>query len=361
MTYTVGDLAAFIDRIAPFDTAEPWDNVGLLVGSPEAPLTGILVTLDVTPEAVAEAARLGYSALMSHHPVIFNPLKRLAAESVPALCIRNGLSVVSAHTNYDAAPAGVNLALARALGLQNIRPFGPADPGKPFPVLVTFVPRENADALYEALSAAGAGRLDNYSGCGFLAPGEGRFLPEDGAHPFLGKVGTTEHADEVRLEMLVPPENLAAVLAALKVNHPYEEPAYSVFYNHALTEHKVYGMVGELPHAVSAHELALLTESALHTRVCCTDPGHPLQTVAVTGGAGSDFMDDALAAGADAFLTGEVKHHEWFPAKAKGLCLMAGGHYATENIAMPQLRDQLKEEFPELPVTYFASEPTFWA
>ncbi len=360
MTCTVAELVRFMNTLAPFSSAEPWDNVGLLIGSGDEQLTGILVTLDVTPEAVKRAAALHCSAIVSHHPVIFNALKRLPADSVPALCLKNGLTVVSAHTNYDFAPEGVNRALAEALGLRNIRPFGPADPQTPYFSLVTFVPRDSAEAVYEALSKAGAGMLGNYSGCGFLGAGEGRFLPLEGASPAIGRVGTPERVEELRLEMLVAPEALSAVVAALKATHPYEEPAYSVFPNYAVTAHRVYGMMGELPHPHTARELALLTERALSTRVAYTDPEKPLLTVAVTGGAGSDFMGDALAAGADAFLTGEVKHHEWFPARERGLCLLAGGHYATEEPAMPHLTRQLTEAFPGLPVYHFASEPTHW-
>lgn len=361
MTKTIDDLSRAIDSIAPFRSCLSWDNVGLLLGDAEAALTGVLVTLDVTPEAVAEAVRCGANCIVSHHPVIFQPLKCLPAGSVPALCLQNGLSVISAHTNYDFAPQGVNFALATALGLRNIRPFGPEDPARPFLSLVVFVPATHAEQVYAAMSAAGAGRQGNYSGCGFLSPGEGRFLPEEGAHPFLGTIGAPEKAEELRLEMLCSPEALPAVLAAMRSAHPYEEPAYSVLYNHAINQHSVYGMIGDLPHSSSAHELALLAEQTLSTHVCYTEVERPLHTVAVCGGAGADFMGDALAAGADAFLTGEVKHHEWFAARESGLCLMAGGHHATEHIAMPLLAEQVRAAFPEIPVTLFDSCPTQWA
>lgn len=361
MIRTVGDLARLIDGIAPFSSCMDWDNVGVLIGEKTAPLTRVLVTLDVTPDAVAEAVRLGADCIVSHHPVIFHALKSLPADGVPALCLKAGISVISAHTNYDFAPCGINYALAEALGLTGILPFGPEDNTSPYLSLVVFVPATHAEQVYEAMCAAGAGRQGNYSGCAFLAKGEGRFLPEEGANPFLGAVGTPEKAEEVRLEMLCAPDALAAVLAAMKASHPYEEPAYSVLYNHALHQQSVYGMIGRLPHAVSAHELALCVESVLSTRVCYTGIEHPIQTVAVCGGAGSDFMDAAVAAGADAFLTGEVKHHEWFMAQHSGLCLMAAGHHATEHIAMPQLVRQIGEAFPEIPVSLFDSNPICWA
>lgn len=361
MTRTVSDLIRALDALAPFSSCMEWDNVGLLIGDEDAPLTGVLVTLDVTPEAVAQAKRVGASLILSHHPVIFNPLKRLPANSIPALCLREGIAVVSAHTNYDFAPGGVNFALARALDLQEIVPFGPEDREKPYLSVVVFVPSAHIEPVYEAMSAAGAGRLGDYASCGFFGTGEGRFLPLEGAHPFLGAVGTPEKADEIRLEMLCAPQALPAVLAAMKSAHPYEEPAYSILPNHALHQQSVYGMLGQLPHAVSCRELALAAEAALHTHVCFSPVERPIQTVAVCGGAGSDFMREAATAGADAFLTGEVKHHEWFMAKELSLCLLAGGHHATENIAMPQLAEQVKAAFPELLVSLFDSDPILWA
>lgn len=361
MSITVGDIRRVMDTIAPFSSCMEWDNVGLLIGAPESPVSGIVVALDVTRGAIEEAKRRDANCIVSHHPVIFNALKRLSSSSVPALCLQNGISVISAHTNYDFAPKGVNYALASALGLQNIRPFGPRDTARPYLSLVVFVPKSHIEPVYEAMSAAGAGQLGNYSHCGFLSEGEGRFLPQDGAHPFLGSVGAPEKAEEIRLEMICPPEKLSAVVAAMHAAHPYEEPAWSVFENKALLSQTVYGMIGELPQALPCEELALCMETALETHIQYTPVPGLMRTVAVCGGAGAEYFPDAQSAGADAFLTGEVKHHEWFAAADAGLCLMAGGHHATEHIAMPQLAAQLQEAFPALPIALYDSNPVDWA
>lgn len=360
MKYTAKAVYEAIDRAAPFGSCMEWDNVGLLVGTPEAAVNGILVTLDVTPAAVEKALEMRMDCIVSHHPVIFHPLKRLDARGPAGLCLINGITVISAHTNYDFAPRGVNYALAKALGLRNIRPFGRDDRKKPWASLVVYVPVSHAEAVYRAMSEAGAGELGNYSGCAYLNEGEGRFLPQAGAKPFVGTVGAMEKTAEVRLEMLCAPDRLAAVTAAMRAAHPYEEPAYSILQNHAVYEREVYGMLGELPQPLLPQALADLTERTLGTRAQYVPTGREIKTVAVCGGTGSDFMGEAAAAGADAFLTGEVKHHEWFAAAGQGLCLMAAGHHATEHVAMPLLARQLEEALPGVPIEVFNSDPTRW-
>ena len=346
MEYTAGNVYKAIDMLAPFGGCMAWDNVGLLVGEPDSAVTGILVTLDVTPAAVAQALEMRMNCIVSHHPIIFHPLKRISARDAAGLCLANGISVISAHTNYDFAPRGVNCALAQMLGLRNIRPFGPEDKEKSWYSIIVFVPKSHAEAVCRTMSEAGAGRQGNYSGCAYMNDGEGRFLPEAGAHPYLGKVGALEKTEETRLEMLCAPECLDAVIAAMRAAHPYEEPAYSILQNHALHRQEVYGMVGELPRPMRPEELAAMSETPLNTRIQYVPTGREILTVAVCGGAGSDFMGEALAAGAEAFLTGEVKHHEWFMAAEQGLCLMAAGHHATEHPAMPQLAKQLRAALP---------------
>ena len=256
MEYTAGNVYKAIDMLAPFGGCMAWDNVGLLVGEPDSAVTGILVTLDVTPAAVAQALEMRMNCIVSHHPIIFHPLKHISARDAAGLCLANGISVISAHTNYDFAPRGVNCALAQTLGLRNIRPFGPEDKEKPWYSIIVFVPKSHAEAVYRTMSEAGAGRQGNYSGCAYMNDGEGRFLPEAGAHPYLGKVGALEKAEETRLEMLCAPECLDAVIAAMRAAHPYEEPAYSILQNHALHRQEVYGMVGELPRPMRPEELA---------------------------------------------------------------------------------------------------------
>lgn len=354
---TIREAVEYCDFLAPFETAEPWDNAGLLIGDENAPLTGILVTLDVTKDAVREAAETGCSLIVSHHPVIFRPLARLEAESVPACCVRNGLSVVSLHTNLDAAGNGVNRALGEALGLAGLRPFGPAGT-RPSHVLRTSVPAPSAEEVFRALTAAGAGETAGYESAGCFSAVEGRFVPKPGAHPARGRVGQAETVPEILIETLVPPGREDAVLAALRAAHPYEEPNVSLFPNGADRGTAVRGMIGNLPEPLSPESFALLAETALRTRVVYTERVGSVRAVAVTGGAGSEFLGEAAKAGADAFVTGEVKHHEWFLARERNLMLVAAGHYETEQPAMDLLALSLRKAFPELPVRLSAGCPT---
>ena len=158
MEYTAGNVYKAIDMLAPFGGCMAWDNVGLLVGEPDSAVTGILVTLDVTPAAVAQALEMRMNCIVSHHPIIFHPLKRISARDAAGLCLANGISVISAHTNYDFAPRGVNCALAQTLGLRNIRPFGPEDKEKPWYSIIVFVPKSHAEAVYCTMIEGGAGR-----------------------------------------------------------------------------------------------------------------------------------------------------------------------------------------------------------
>ena len=186
MEYTAGNVYKAIDMLAPFGGCMAWDNVGLLVGEPDSAVTGILVTLDVTPAAVAQALEMRMNCIVSHHPIIFHPLKRISARDAAGLCLANGISVISAHTNYDFAPRGVNCALAQTLGLRNIRPFGLEDKEKPWYSIIVFVPKTYAEAVYRTMSEAGAGRQGNYSGCAYM---NDAFLPSNIGDLIVLKVG----------------------------------------------------------------------------------------------------------------------------------------------------------------------------
>lgn len=215
MEYTAGNVYKAIDMLAPFGGCMAWDNVGLLVGEPDSAGHRHSGDAGVTPAAVAQALEMRMNCIVSHHPIIFHPLKRISARDAAGLCLANGISVISAHTNYDFAPRGVNCALAQMLGLRNIRPFGPEDKEKSWYSIIVFVPKSHAEAVYRTMSEAGAGRQGNYSGCAYMNDGEGQLLPEAGP-TLLGKVGALEKTEETRLEMLCAPECLDAVIAAMR-------------------------------------------------------------------------------------------------------------------------------------------------
>ncbi len=346
---TIGEIYDKIDAVAPFDTQMDFDNAGLLIGAADDPVYKALVALDVTNEVAEEAADKGCSLIVSHHPVIFHPLRRIAPGDTVYKLIERKIGVISVHTNYDVAEGGVNTSLAQAVGLTNARPF--KDYRAEYGVkLIVFVPRGQADAVLAAMTGAGAGALGQYCDCAFRSDGVGQFRPLADARPAVGETGELSRVEETRLELLCSKTALPAVLNAMRDAHPYEEPAYDVLENRAVHTALGEGRVGELPEALPPSELARHIKRSLGCAAVRFAPGrHPVKRLAVCGGAGGHLVSEAARV-ADALLTGEVKHHEWLAAREMGLTLLDAGHFATEHVAMEPLRQMLCEAFPGLPV-----------
>jgi dinuclear metal center YbgI/SA1388 family protein len=269
---------------------------------------------------------------------VYHPLKTVRRDdpvgAVVLACARNAVAVACAHTNWDVAPGGINDVLAERLGVHDPRPLRVTH-REPLVKIAVFVPPGHRDAVLDAMAAAGAGAIGDYDRCGFFAAGQGTFRPLPGARPFQGEIGRIETTPEERLEMVVSEALGPAVVAAMKRAHPYEEVAYDVFpLRNTATEHGI-GRVGALAEAVDA-EIFLgrvgdaLAFPALRAGFPMPDGNRPIRTVAVCGGAGVFLMNDARAAGADAFVTSDVRHHEFVEAAARGLLLVDAGHAATE-------------------------------
>ncbi|HEY3283969.1 MAG TPA: Nif3-like dinuclear metal center hexameric protein [Armatimonadota bacterium] len=351
------EVIEFLREFAPENLAEPWDKVGLHAGDPDREISGVLVCLDVTLDTVQQAVEVGAGLVVSHHPLLFHPAATLREDQPEGklLCAvtRAGLSVYCAHTNLDATAGGVNDCLATALELRDTRPLEP----QPEPVLklAVFTPPGYVERLLQAMSGAGAGQLGAYSHCSFQFPGIGTYLPMAGAEPFVGEVGRLERAEEVRLEMIVPDGCLERVLAAMLEAHPYEEVAYDAYPLHRPHAHtgRGLGRVGRLP--------APLTLAELQDRVALTlqpselgvvgDPTQSVETVAVLGGSGGKYVTAARRAGAHAFVTGEVGHHDRLLARDLGLAVLDAGHEATETVVLEPLAGRLRRRFEGLKVT----------
>jgi dinuclear metal center YbgI/SA1388 family protein len=348
---TVRAVYEALDAAFPFARRADWDNVGILLGDPSQPAARILVSLDASPSAVRRLAALGATLLVTHHPPIFSPLKSLRPDlpsSAAAFALaRAGAAVISAHTNADAAPRGVSWAIARRIGLEGISPLSPGEPsGDPCKV-VTFVPASRADRVLGAMTAAGAGRIGGYSGCAFRAEGVGTFVAPRGANPFAGKAGGANAVPEVRIETRVAAADLGRVLAALRREHPYEEPAVDVYPLRGDAPGG-YGAVGELPAPAPLDELL----ARLRDRLRC-DGGirvagparRTVRRVAVMGGSGGDFVRAAAASGADLLVTGDVKFHQAQEAEFAGLPVADVGHGAAEKWILPEFRRVIAEAF----------------
>ena len=342
----VAQISGVIETIAPSSLAEEWDNCGLQVGDPEAEVNRVLVALTPLPEVFEEAEEKGANFLLFHHPLIFDPLKAVVTSSYPggllARAIRNGLAVYAAHTSYDAAPAGVSVALARALGLSG--PLRVLSPRGALRKLVVFVPEENADAVAKALAEVGAGVIGDYTECTFRTLGRGTFRGGEGASPYLGEKGRLEEVEELRIETVVAAHTVGRAVNAATAAHPYEEVALDVYPVEGSPDGCGYGRVGTLPERLTAEELReYVSESLGFPSRLLADPGRRVETVAVLGGSGGSFIPEVAASGAHAYVTGDVDYHEALLAESLDLAVIDAGHAATELPSLEPLALRLTE------------------
>ena len=347
---TVSTVAAALTRFAPPALAADWDNTGLLVGDAAGPADRVMTCLTVTPAVVAEAVAERCQLVVSHHPVLFRGAKRLTADSPDGRLllplIRAGVAVYSPHTSFDNCPGGINDGLCARLGLTAVRPLRPKG-GAKLCKLVVFTPAADLDRVADAIFAAGGGVIGNYDQCSYRVNGTGTFVPRAGANPTVGQIGQREQAPEFRLEVLVPESKWAACVAAAVAAHSYEEPAIDVYPLAGIGQGGE-GRVGELPAPVPLGELAALLKAKLGATVMQTvgDPARLVTRVAVACGAAGEFLPDAVTAGADAFLTGEVRFHDALAAEAAGIGLLLPGHYVSERPGVEDLAERLAAEFP---------------
>ncbi|MCB2410471.1 Nif3-like dinuclear metal center hexameric protein [Hymenobacter lucidus] len=344
---TVADLARALEQVAPLAYQESYDNAGLQCGDPQAEIRGVLIALDCTPAVIDEALRRGCNVVVAHHPVVFRPLKRLTGanevEQTLIKAIKSDVAIYAAHTNLDNVLPGVNRKLAEKLGLENLRILDPKSGtlGK----LITYVPTTHTDAVLQALYAAGAGQIGNYSACSFRVEGTGTFTPGTGTSPFIGEPQKPESVREERVEVLLPLHLHGAALRALRATHPYEEVAYELVKVENTNQDVGSGMIGELPEALSPAEFRRLLRAALGVPVVKhTEFDRPIKTVALCGGAGSFLIGNARRAGADAFVTGDLKYHEYFGAEGQ-LLLCDVGHFESEQFTGEIFRDLLTVNF----------------
>lgn len=318
MTVLLADLLTALERSYPARLAESWDTgIGLTCGDPSASVSSVLLAVDADRTTIDEAVAGGFQLLLTHHPLLFRPVQSVAADKVKGALvhqlIRSGTAHVAVHTNADRARHGVNDALADTLGLTGVRPLVPAV-AEQLDTLVTFVPVAEAQRVVGALAAAGAGRIGEYSQASFTVQGTGQFRPGPGAHPAVGSVGVLEQLPESRIEMVVPRRLRDRVLDALRAAHPYEEPAYSVFEAVQLfSQDTGLGRIGELPAPLSLREFVALVAARLPATAAGVraggDPDRMVGTIAVCGGAGDGELGSATAAGADAYVTSDLRHH----------------------------------------------------
>lgn len=349
----VRDVIDCLTEVAPLSLQESYDNAGIQVGDEGAEVHKILVALDVTEAVVDEAISKSCDLIVSHHPLIFKGLKRITTKSfierIVTKALKNDIAIVSMHTNLDNSYLGISRGLAEHLGLKSLQVLHPAE-GKLLK-LVVYCPDAAADAVRKALFESGAGNIGNYDSCSFNSGGEGTFRAHEGCHPFVGQIGSVHVENELRIETVLPDYALDAAVAAMKKVHPYEEVAYDVFRLENDFDKAGSGMIGDLDNPMTEEAFLSHVSDAIgatvlrHSRLT----GRMIRRVALCGGSGFFLLPDARRAHADAFLTADVKYHDFFEPDG-GLLLIDGGHFETEQFAKEIFCDLIRKK-----ITNFAA------
>ncbi len=394
---TIRDIIHTLEKVAHPSLQEAYDNAGLLTGDPRDVCTGVLCTLDCTEAVIDEAVRTGANLVVAHHPIIFRGLKRVTNDTYVGrtviAAVRAGIAIYAIHTNLDSVIDGVNGRIAQQLGLSGLRILAPKT--GTMKKIQTFVPVSHADAVRAAMANAGAGAIRLYDECSFNVNGTGTYRALPGAEPFAGTVNELHREPETRIEMVFSSWLESAVTKALKQSHPYEEVAFDILSNDNADPAIGAGIIGELPAEMNekaflallkdtfadrrAEPTTLIRDRSLNTgpttlirdRALNTGPasfirhslltGRSVRTVAVCGGAGSFLVSHALAASVDAFVTADLKYHEFFDADGRML-LADIGHFESEQFTADLLREVLLKKFPTFAVLKSAvsTNPVFY-
>ncbi|MET3574748.1 Nif3-like dinuclear metal center hexameric protein [Bhargavaea ullalensis] len=328
----VSDIIGLMEEWAPKKFAYDWDPVGLQIGRPDAEISSVLVTLDVTEEVVNEAEEKGAGLIIAHHPPIFSPMKSVRTDTVQGrlveACLRRGISVFAAHTNLDVAPGGVNDMLAEQLGIKETSVLTETYV-EPLYKLAVYTPHDSVEKVREALGKAGAGAIGDYVNCTYEIEGTGRFTPSGGADPYIGEVGKPEAVEETKIEVVLTASIRSRVERAMIKAHPYEEPAYDFFVLDQRLEEYGIGRIGRLERPMTLDEFAKHVKERLDVPALRIVDGGcaEIRTVAVLGGSGGKYAADAAARGADAFVTGDMDYHTAQDTAALGLSVIDPGHH----------------------------------
>jgi dinuclear metal center YbgI/SA1388 family protein len=353
----VKEIAAVVEKITPLGLAQPWDNVGLLIGDPEQNVRSVLLTIDVTQAVVAEAKELETDLILSYHPVIWDGLKKIRTDgpskSVHEI-IRSGISVFCIHTALDAVGGGVNDGLAEILGIQDPKPIGDYVQYSPqeYYKFVVFVPVEAMAKVANAVFGAGAGWIGNYRNCGFHTEGTGTFLPLEGANPAIGHQGKFEQVHEARFETIVPADKVEAVVAAMKKAHPYEVPAFDIYKLFDYASRFGLGRIGLLAEPMRLDRIieAVKRRTGAKAVGLVGDQKRLVCKAAVCAGTCGEILNLIIAAGADLYLTGELKHHQALAAQEAGLTCICLSHTVSERFILKKLAGQIKELTAEVTI-----------
>ena len=349
----IQQITSFLESVAPLSLQESYDNAGLITGNSQWECTGIITTLDATEAVVLEAIEKKCNLIVAHHPIIFGGLRKITGknyvEQTIITAIKNDIAIYAIHTNLDNVLHGVNAAIADKLGLVNRKILQPKN--ETLKKLFTFVPVEFAENVRSAIFNACGGHISNYSECSFNTAGQGTFKPGEGTNPFTGKRGIRHTEDEIKMEMIFPAWQQQSILSAMIAAHPYEEVAYDIIALDNQNQQVGSGLIGELPQPLTETEFLSLLKEKFNLSVIRHTPlsGKPVKKIALCGGAGSFLIGAAAATGADFYITGDVKYHEFFDANNR-LVIADIGHFESEQFTIELLFDILSQKFPTFAV-----------
>ena len=344
----LSEITSYLKSLFPLSLQENYDNSGLLVGQEETEINGILICLDVTAEILDEAIEKKCNLVISHHPLIFSGLKSLTGKSeterLVIRAIKENVAIFALHTNLDNHHEGVNHFLCQKIGVQHPEILRPM-PGT-LRKLVTYCPVSHAHKVRNALFEAGAGQIGNYDCCSFNSSGDGTFRALEGANPFVGEPGKLHTEPELRIETIFPAYLENSLINALKRAHPYEEVAFDIYPLTNPHQNIGAGMIGNLQNAMDAREFLLGVKLILqngcirHTAL----KNKKVQRVAVCGGSGSFLIKDAINCGADIYISGDIKYHDFF-LPGDQMILADIGHYESEQFTKELIYTLLKKKF----------------
>lgn len=350
---TVKDITSLIEEKAPLSLQENYDNAGLLVGNYSMKASGVLLCIDVTEEVIDEAIQANLNLIISHHPLIFSGLKQLIGKNEVQRCvekaIKNDIAIYASHTNLDNVPSGVNGKIAEKLKLKNINILVPKS--EFLTKLITYVPQEYVEIVRNALFSAGAGNIGNYDECSYNSEGYGTFNAGDNTKPFVGTKNHQHQEPETKIEVIVPRYLINNIIKELVSVHPYEEPAFDIIplINHWNTIGA--GIVGELENPMEELSFLAYLKKIFHLKVLkhTTLLNKKIKKVALCGGAGSEFLPNAIHAGADIYISGDFKYHEYFEAD-NNILIADIGHYESEQFTKDVFYEIITKKFPTFAV-----------
>jgi dinuclear metal center YbgI/SA1388 family protein len=349
----IKDIISVIEQFAPLALQEAYDNAGLIVGSQDQEVKKIMLCLDSTEAVLDEAIKKGCNLIIAHHPIVFSGIKKLTGsdytQRVIIKAIKNDISIYAAHTNLDSISSGVNAKICEKLGIKSPQILAPKT--NIIKRLITFAPIGHAEKVRNALFGAGAGNIGAYDECSFSTLGQGTFRGSENTNPFIGTPGERSEEQEVKIETIFPFYLQKQILKALRDNHPYEEIAYDII--PLENKHQLIGagMIGMLDEEMGELDFLNLTKKALNSGCVKYTSllGKKVKKVAVCGGSGSFLLKDAIAAGADVFITADFKYHQYFDAENK-ILIADVGHFESEQFTSEIFYDLLNKNFPNFAV-----------